>query len=123
MNDLAPHKADAFRGELPDMPIDPAWVREGAPRARGKILLQSADKLVSSGLWSCTAGKFHWKFAWDEFIHVLEGEVTIRDEKGTAVTLKPGDCAHFPRGLASEWTVPIFVRKFFTLRTPEPLNL
>jgi uncharacterized cupin superfamily protein len=106
------HKVDAFRGELPDMPL-----------AKGKVLLQSADKLVSSGLWSCTAGRFRWVFAWDEFIHVAEGEVTITEEGGKTYTLRAGDFAHFPLGLKTEWLVPKFARKWFTLRTPEPFNL
>ena len=123
MSALAIHKVAAYRGELPDMPIEPGWVLEGRPAAQGKVLLQSADKLISSGLWSCTAGRFRWVFSWDEFVHVLEGEVTIREEGGKSYTLKAGDCAHFPRGLKTEWHVPSFVRKFFTLRTPEPLNV
>ncbi len=75
--------------ELPPMPIDPAWVLEGAPSARGTVLTQSKDKLVSSGFWSCTAGAFKWVFAWDEFVHILEGEVTIREEGSSLTT----DCA------------------------------
>jgi len=121
MNTMNLSKADAEHGELPPMPITPAWILEGAPTARGTILLQSADKLVSSGLWSCTAGRFRWEFSWDEFIHVLEGEVTIRDASGKSIRLAAGDMAHFPRGLVTEWHVPNYVRKFFTLRTPEPL--
>lgn len=123
MATLAIQKVPPFRGELPDMPIDPAWVLDGKPAAKGKVLLQTADKLVSSGLWSCTAARFRWEFSWDEFVHILEGEVTIREEGGKTHTLKAGDFAHFPRGLKTEWHVPNFVRKFFTLRTPEPLNL
>jgi uncharacterized cupin superfamily protein len=49
--------------------------------------------------------------------------VPIREEGGATHTLKVGDVAHFPRGLTTYWHVPKFVRKFFTLRTPEPLNL
>ena len=60
--------------ELPPMPIDPAWIQEGTPTARGTVLTQSKDKLLSSGFWSCTAGKFKWVFSWDEFVHILEGE-------------------------------------------------
>jgi len=109
--------------ELPPMPIDPAWIQEGTPTARGTVLTQSKDKLLSSGFWSCTAGKFKWVFSWDEFVYVLEGEVTIREEGGATHTLRAGDVAHFPRGLTTHWHVPKFVRKFFTLRTPEPFNL
>jgi uncharacterized cupin superfamily protein len=116
-------KADDVAGELPPMPIDPAWILEGTPDARGTVLLQSADKLLSSGLWSCTAGRFRWIFSWDEFVRILEGEATITDETGKSITLKAGDLAHFPRGAATEWHVPRFVKKVFTLRTPEPFVL
>jgi hypothetical protein len=123
MTTLAIQTAEAFQGELPAMPIDPSWILEGTPEAKGTVLLQSADKLISSGLWSCSAGKFNWTFGWDEFVHVLEGEVTITEEGGKTYTLRAGDCAHFPLGLKTEWHVPNFVKKVFTLRTPEPFEL
>ena len=115
--------AHAPTGELPPMPIEPSWIQEGAPAARGVVLIQSKDKLLSGGFWSCTAGKFKWVFSWDEFVHILEGEVTIREEGGPTHTLRAGDVAHFPRGLTTYWHVPRFVKKYFTLRTPEPFNL
>ena len=115
--------ASRTTNDLPDMPIEPSWILEGAPRARGRVLVQSADRLVSSGLWDCTAGRFQWTFAWDEFVHILEGEVTISQEGGMTVTLKTGDVAHFPLGLKTEWLVPSYVRKVFTVRTREPLVL
>lgn len=123
MPTLAIQTAKAFQGELPDMPIEPSWILEGTPEAKGTVLLQSADKLISSGLWSCSAGKFNWTFAWDEFVYVLEGEVTISEEGGETYTLKAGDCAHFPLGLKTKWHVPDFVKKAFTLRTQEPFEL
>ena len=58
--------------------------------------MQSADKLVTSGLLSCTAGKFQWVFSWDEFVHVLDGEVIISEEGCETYILNPGDFAHFP---------------------------
>lgn len=110
-------------GALGEMPIDPAWIIEGAPVARGTVLLQSQDKLLSAGWWECTAGKFQWVFGWDEFVHIIEGEVTIREEAGATHVLRAGDTAHFPLGLTTYWSVPDYVKKFFTLRTPEPFNL
>ncbi|MEO1994124.1 MAG: cupin domain-containing protein [Planctomycetaceae bacterium] len=109
--------------ELPEMPIDADWIIEGNPQARGTVLVQSQDQLLSSGLWSCTAGRFRWEFGWDEFVHVLEGEVIVSDCDGHQVTLTAGDTAHFPLGLSSEWYVPEFVKKAFTIRTPEPFVL
>ena len=109
---------------LPDMPIEPSWIKEGNPVARGTVLTQSADKKVSSGLWSCEPGKFEWTFGWDEFVQVLEGEVEITED-GTenTITPQPGDMAHFPLGMKTHWHVKTAVRKFFVIRTPEPFEL
>lgn len=105
------------------MPINPDWITGGKPTARGTILVQSSDKLLSSGLWQCSPGQFEWHFAWDEFARLTEGEVTIREENGGTYTLGPGDVVHFPLGLKTYWDVKATVKKVFFIRTPEPLNL
>ena len=116
-------KAETPAGQLPDMPIEPAWIKAGNPVARGTILTQSADKKVSSGIWSCEPGEFEWLFGWDEFAHVLEGKATITADGGDAITLGPGDMVHFPLGQKTHWVVTETIRKFFVIRTPEPLAL
>ena len=108
---------------LPDMPIVPAQITSGNPVARGTILTQSADKKMSSGLWSCEPGEFDWEYTWDEFVYILEGQVTNSEEEGDLYTLGPGDMGRFRRGLKSHWKVTHTVRKFFVLHTPEPLDL
>lgn len=114
----------AVPAQLPAMPIEPVeWIKEGNPEARGAVLNQSADKRLSSGIWSCTPGKFEWRYTWDEFVQVLEGEVVITEDGGESYTLKPGDCVHFPKGLHAHWNVVKTVRKFFVLSTDEPLTL
>jgi len=113
---------ESCEGELPEMPIEPGWILEGEPEARGKICLQTADKLVSTGLWSCTPGKFRWEFAGDEIVYLLAGEVLVSDSAGNTMTLRPGDIAEFPRGTTAVWDVRKAVRKVFTLRTQEPLE-
>jgi uncharacterized cupin superfamily protein len=110
-------------GPLPDMPIDPELITAGQPIARGAVVNQSADKTLSSGLWTCEPGQFDWTYTWDEFVHILEGEVIITEEGGQSYTVGPGDMAHFPIGLKAHWQVIKTVRKFFVLKTPEPLEL
>ena len=56
-------------------------------------------------------------------MHVLESEVTITEEGGKTYTLRPGDFAHFPIGLKTQWHVPNYVKKVFTVRTPAPFEL
>ncbi|MCC7085078.1 MAG: cupin domain-containing protein [Pirellulales bacterium] len=105
------------------MPIEPSWIRQGDPQARGVIVMQSADRKTSSGFWSCTSGEFIWQFAWDEFIYLLEGEVAVTEPDGKTYILKAGNIAHFPLGMQTTWHVIQPVKKFFVIRTTEALSL
>jgi uncharacterized cupin superfamily protein len=107
----------------PDMPLLPSQIQGGRPVARGTILTQSEDLKISSGLWSCEPGQFTWTFTWDEFVRVLEGEVTITENDGESYKLRAGDLAHFPIGMTTRWDVSKTIKKFFVIRTPEPLKL
>ena len=49
---------------------------------------------LNPGSWSSIR---HWHSQQDEFIYILEGEVTLVTDEGET-TLKPGDCAGFPGG-------------------------
>jgi uncharacterized cupin superfamily protein len=109
--------------QLTDFPLAKEQVLEGNPVAKIWVSAQSADLKVTQGIWDCTAGKFTWNFAWDEFIMVLEGEVIIETEGSPRLTLRKGDFAHFPLGLQTKWHVPIYIKKTFVIRTPEPLKL
>lgn len=51
---------------------------------------------LQPGNWS---SQRHWHTDEDEFLWVLEGEVTLVTDKGKAV-LRAGDCAAFPRNVA-----------------------
>ena len=108
---------------LPDMPLEESQITSGNPVARGTIVSQSEDKKVSSGYWSCTPGEFDWEFTWDECVHILAGEVTITEEGGSSYTLRANDTAQFPLGLKTHWHVTKEIKKFFVVRTPEPLEL
>lgn len=45
------------------------------------------------GRWS---SQRHWHSHEDEFVYVLEGELTLIEDQGETV-LRPGDCAAFPK--------------------------
>ena len=109
--------------QFTDFPIPEQDILEGKPVGRIWIAAQSADQKVTQGVWDCTAGRFNVTFAWDECVMILEGEVTIEEEGGNRYTLQTGDFASFPLGLKTIWQIPEYVRKTFTLRTPEPLKL
>lgn len=118
-------KSTAFsssQGDLVSQPIEPSWIRSGAPVARAITLTESPDGLLTTGLWDCTAGTFTWIFQTDEIVHILEGEVTVRDGS-TVHELGPGSVCYFPRGLETIWEVPKYVKKTFVLRAPHRSRL
>ena len=51
---------------------------------------------LEPGAWSAQR---HWHTGEDEFVYVLEGEVTLKTNAGDEV-LRAGDCAGFPAGVA-----------------------
>jgi uncharacterized cupin superfamily protein len=110
---------ESDRGTFLLRPIDPSDIEEGAPVARYLPYSESPDKRLSSGLWECSAGKFKVVFSVDEIVHIVDGEVTVREaNEGAAYTLGAGDTAYFPLGLVTHWHVPRFVRKFYVVRVP-----
>lgn len=110
---------------LPSQPIEPSWIRSGSPVARAITLTESPDGLLTSGIWDCTAGTFTWIFGSDEIVHILEGEVRVRDARDGSPThvLVPGSVAYFPAGLETIWDVPAYVKKSFILRAPHRSKL
>ena len=42
------------------------------------------------------AGRFKWHFWVDEFVFILEGEATVREDCGTVHELKEGDLTYLP---------------------------
>jgi uncharacterized cupin superfamily protein len=108
---------------LESNPIQPAWILDGKPIARLKLLSSSADGTASTYFWDCTAGRFNWFYSFDETFHVLEGEVTLKYPSGSSHRVVAGDTVFFPAGSSAEWTVDRYVRKLAFCRTPVPSYL
>jgi uncharacterized cupin superfamily protein len=115
--------ADAQRRDLDHAPITDDHVIAGAPVARSAKLTESADGLLSTHVWDCTAGRFHWYFGVDEVVHILDGEVHVTDDRGETVVLRTGDVGHFPLHSHSVWEVPEYVRKLAFHRAVPPASL
>ncbi len=104
-------------------PIRAAWILEGNPVSRNKLISTSADCLASTRFWDCTAGRFNWFYDVDETVYLLEGSVSIKDEAGNVHRLIAGDWMFFPKGSSAEWTVERYVRKVAFCRSPLPRPL
>lgn len=118
---LVPSKTDVA---LRSSPINPAWIREGTPKARNAELSRSHDGTASTMVWDCTAGRFEWFYDFDETIHFLEGNVTIESDTMPARHFGPGDVLFLPKGSHARWHVPTYIRKLaFCRRTlPKPVG-
>ncbi len=76
-----------------DVPCrDREWLALGA--AGGLATLGVNLVTLGPGAWS---SQRHWHAREDEFVYVLEGELTLVEDDGESV-LGPGDCAAFPAG-------------------------
>ncbi|MBI3928338.1 MAG: DUF861 domain-containing protein [Armatimonadetes bacterium] len=112
-------------GEMPEMPVEPHEILEGEPNARGLIVGRSADKTAAAGFWSCNPGRYEFLFDYDEFLYLLEGEVTVTESgpRGRSMTLKDGDTACFPMGIKTTWHIHRKLTKYFVARSLSPMEL
>lgn len=109
------------RQDFTPAPIRQAWILEGEPVARSLQLAEAPDGNLGCCLWECTRGTIRWQFFHDEVVHILEGEVRIRDEAGLTRTLRPGDVAYFPKGAVVVWEIETYVKKLAVVRSPESI--
>jgi uncharacterized protein len=106
--------------ELSPAPIPEHWIIEGRPDIRSGRVASAADGTAAAFVWSSTAGRFHWHYSVDEFLHILSGEVFVTDENGKSRRLGAGDLAFFPAGASSIWHVPHEVKKIAVCRHSMP---
>ncbi|WP_298816708.1 cupin domain-containing protein [uncultured Roseibium sp.] len=111
------------KDQLEPAPIRQDWVIDGSPVAMCKILARHHLGWGDAAHWSCTAGKFHWYYGWDETVMFLEGEVFITDDNGNVYHGRPGVSLHFPKGTGAIWEVPTYIRKLAFNQKPVPSYL
>ena len=56
-------------------------------------------------------------FPYDEFVLVLEGEVTLTDREGNAQTYREGDSFTVPKGWVGTWDMPVKYRELIVVET------
>ncbi|HPX87900.1 MAG TPA: cupin domain-containing protein [Methylophilaceae bacterium] len=78
----------------------------------------SPEKLASLGvtrwpIWTKEVSEFPWSYSSQEIAYILEGEVTVIEEGGEAVSFGAGDLVTFPSGLSCTWQVKKALRKHY----------
>ena len=106
---------------LTPRPIEPSWIIEGKPDARGSVLSASTDGLACTMIWECSEGKFNWYYDFDETILILEGSIVLESDTMPPTRYGPGDTIFFKDGAHARWHVEGRVRKLAFCRKTQPV--
>ena len=91
-------------------------VVDGQPTMKTWVQHTSADGSMISGMWEATPGTFHAIYDGFEFVHLLDGKLTIMPDGGKAVNLRAGDSFVVEPNFKGTWKIEETVRKHFTAR-------
>ena len=112
---LEPH-GPADTGLTAWEPIDPAGLTAGEPVQRGHNYYDDPTGQLAVGVWDCTPMTTVLEpYSVNEFMHLLEGAVTIVDDGGHAQTFVAGESFVIPKGTPCVWKQEGYVRKFYVI--------
>lgn len=116
--EILPLDADELRQmELESVPPFPAeLVLEGESENWDSVIHQG-EFVVSVFAASPAVLDVNEPFPYDEFVLVLEGEVTLTSIDGGAQTYKPGDTFLVPKGWLGTWAMPVKYREMVIIET------
>lgn len=100
---------------LPDQPLEHAELVEGRPVGLEHLYFERPESGLRCGIWRCEAYTERYDaYPADEFMIVLEGEVTLEGE-GFRDTFRKGDAFFVPKGFKGVWHQPVAMRKYFVI--------
>ena len=95
---------------------DPFEIEGAAPEQKNHTIFTNDAGNFHVGTWE--SGPMVSKmlsFPTHEFVRMLDGEVTITEEDGTAHTFRGGDCFFVPKGTVCSWTIKGHVKKHYAI--------
>ena len=88
------------------------WTKvEGNPTMKTWVQHKTIDGNVISGTWEATTGTWHAVSQFYEFVHLIEGQITLTPEGGEPVTMVAGDAFAVEAGFRGTWKIEKPVRK------------
>ena len=96
-----------------------------APHAGAHVFFTDPSGQATAGIWTCTAPYTTVgvvPYPTEEFIYLLEGDITISGPSFGSATFKAGDAFFIPKGLPLTWSQSQNVRKCFVVFAP-PVEL
>jgi uncharacterized cupin superfamily protein len=91
-------------------------VVEGKPTMKTWIQHTSADGSMISGTWEATPGSYHATYTGYEFVHLIQGRITITPDGGKPVSVGPGDAFVVEAGFKGVWKIEEKVVKHFDIK-------
>ena len=99
---------------LPDQPLEHAELLKGSPVGLDHAYF--AQPGLRAGIWRCGAYTERYDdYPVDEFMVVLEGEVTLESDEGFRDTYREGRCLPGAQGLQGTWHQPGPMLKYYVI--------
>ena len=93
------------------------WTKvEGNPTMKTWVQHTTLDGSVISGTWEATVGTWATVYKFYEFVHLIEGQITITPDGGTPVTMTAGDAFAVEAGFSGTWKIEAPVKKHFCIK-------
>lgn len=101
--------------QMPDEPQETAKFIEGLPLGRDHVYASGEAARFRTGIWrSQPYTEWYDSYAADEFMVVLDGEVTLEAD-GFSDTYRTGDAFFVPKGFCGYWRQTQAMLKFYVI--------
>lgn len=98
----------------PDQPLEHAELLNGTPVGLDHAYL--AKPGLRAGIWRCGAYTERYEhYPVDEFMVVLDGEVTLTSDGGAPQTFRKGESFLLPKGFKGVWHQPGPMLKYYVI--------
>ena len=116
--EFLPLDADKMRAmELESIPPFPAEMILEGENENWESVLHEGDFVVSVYAAGPAVIEVSDPFPYDEFVLVLDGEVTLTNVDGGTQTYKMGDTFLVPKGWLGTWDMPVKYREMIIIET------